>query len=64
MTLLQSLLEKITQAVGDTNPELASALKYRVTMKRVIARQLEMSERAIVFVQVRRDDYSSVYIIS
>lgn len=51
----QTLLEEITQRdISDFDPDLASALKYRVTMKRILARQLEMSERATAFVQVRR----------
>lgn len=36
-----------------TSPELAYALAYRITVKRVLERHLDMAERAIRFVQVR-----------
>ncbi|CAM9206009.1 unnamed protein product [Ectocarpus sp. 4 AP-2014] len=35
----------------DSSPELVTALIYRVTVKRILARQLEMAEAAIAFVQ-------------
>lgn len=39
---------------ADTAPELLNALKYRITVKRILAQHLDMAEQAIAFVQVRR----------
>ncbi|CAM9299025.1 unnamed protein product, partial [Ectocarpus fasciculatus] len=46
----------------DSPPELVKALIYRVTVKRILARQLEMVEAAISFVQdiaAVRDQFQS-----
>ena len=50
VTTDQAMLQ---EAPADAAPDFLSALTYRVTVKRILARQLEMAERAIAFVQVR-----------
>ena len=42
----------LQEATADAAPDLLNALTYRITVKRILARQLEMAERAIAFVQV------------
>ncbi|CAM9970991.1 unnamed protein product, partial [Ectocarpus sp. 12 AP-2014] len=47
---------------SDSSPELVTALIYRVTVKRILARQLEVAEAAIAFVQdiaAVRDQFQS-----
>lgn len=43
----------IGEVDGDAFPELLNALKYRITLKRILADHLYMTERAITHVQVR-----------
>lgn len=48
-------IQKAYQEAGaaqDPPPELLNALIYRITIKRILARQLEMTEEAIASVQV------------
>lgn len=49
----------LRKAHTDATPELFNALTYRVTIKRILAKQLDMSERAIGFVQVGAVSYDS-----
>ena len=42
------------QAANDATPELLNALIYRITIKRILARQLELADIATAHVQVRQ----------